>query len=724
MKWLNDSKITLLLAVLVLWPAQSPAKEYVLTVGNEQLRFVPQAEKGYVVKQASRPAGISALAGTLFLEEGKVQPIGGLDRHGLWIVENDGPASRNDAVMAELIQNGAAEYAAPLFSSNGETVAVIPEIVLRVHSGVDARQVHFLCESMALAIIKPMEFTTQEYLLDVLGPDAEAVFTALENLNDVEWIEWAAPNTASQPKLRGQALANGSDSGEQLRISSSGQDANSLGVFPNDEYFPRQWHLHNTGQSGGTPNADINAPEAWEITTGDPNIVIAEMDTGVQADHPDLLDNLVPGYDFIDDDDQPDPSLDPWPNGHGTSCSGIIAAQGNNRIGVTGVTWNCKIMPVRIGGYRADQTAYFISQATEATAYRWAAAHGADVIVSPWWYGQTANDILHSGIVDVTKAGGLGRDGKGCVFVAAAGNDSSLMKWYPSKYPEVMAVGIADHNDNRGLLSDYGPELDIVAPSGWQSSVEEFLSSKGRGALWSTDFTGTAGFNNFDPNLDYTNVAGTCGASSVAAGVAALVLSVDPNLTNTQVQYILERSAKDLGVPGRDDYYGWGRVDARAAIDVIMSDLTDLNNDDQTDFKDLSYLAQYWKQNTSSADLAPIGHRDGKVDVNDLSILAKYWLKHIDIPPLQASNPNPAHITLNVDINADLSWTAGYLASSYDVYFGKTNPPPFVRNQKETTFDPGTMAYSTGYRWRIDSVNSAGTTTGVNWSFKTAGPPP
>jgi len=115
MKRFNDSKISLLLVALVLWPAQSLAKEYVLTVGNEQLRFVPQAEKGYVVKQAKPKAGISALAGMLFLEEGQVQPIGGLDRHGIWIVENDGPAYKNDAAMAELVKSGAAEYVAPLF---------------------------------------------------------------------------------------------------------------------------------------------------------------------------------------------------------------------------------------------------------------------------------------------------------------------------------------------------------------------------------------------------------------------------------------------------------------------------------------------------------------------------------------------------------------------------------------------------------------------------------
>ena len=134
-------------------------------------------------------------------------------------------------------------------------------------------------------------------------------------------------------------------------------------MFPNDEYFPEQWYLHNTGQtcmygSGGTPNADINAPEAWETTTGDPNVVIAVVDSGVDSNHPDLVDNLVPGYDFWEYDNLPNPSpevsLDNANYGHGTGCAGLIAATGNNNIGVTGVTWNCSIMPIRRSCHMAD----------------------------------------------------------------------------------------------------------------------------------------------------------------------------------------------------------------------------------------------------------------------------------------------------------------------------------------------------------------------------------
>ena len=634
MKCFNDSKITLLLVVLVLWPAQSPAKEYVLTVGNEQLRFVPQGEKGYVVKQSKPKAGISALARTLFLEEGQVQPIGGLDRHGIWIVENDGPASRNDAVMAELIHNGAAEYATPLFSSNGETVAVIPEIVIRVHSGVDEKQIHFLCQSMALAVIKPMEFTTQEYLLQVLGPDADAVFTALENLNKVEWIEWAAPNTASQPKLFGKAIPGVHDSGEQLRIASAGQDANSPGVFPNDEYFPRQWHLHNTGQSGGTPGADINAPEAWAITTGGPNIIIAVIDCGVDSNHPDLVNNLVSGYDFIENDDQPDPALDHWFNGHGTACAGLIAAQGNNGVGVSGVTWNCKLMPIRRGGRRANGSYYHTTVADTATAFRWAAAHGADIFSDSWSGYSSPQPIIQSAIADVTMRGGLGRDGKGCVFLAAAGNNSGPLA-YPEKYPEVVAVGATDHNDIRCSYSNYGPELDITAPGGGEV-LTDFLS-----LIWTTDIHGLPGISSYPENpcpdiLDYTVFNGTSAACPVAAGVAALILSVEPNLTGDEVRHFLERSAKDLGAPGRDDYYGWGRVDARAVLDMVLAKRADLNDDWKVDFRDFAVLAACWKTDDLRGDIGPIPRPDGVLDVQDLALMGEYWLTEIPDPALLA----------------------------------------------------------------------------------------
>jgi len=171
--------------------------------------------------------------------------------------------------------------------------------------------------------------------------------------------------------------------------------------------------------------------------------------------------------------------------------------------------------------------------------------------------------------VDITKLGGMGRGGKGCVVVFAAGNDSGPVL-YPNKYPEVIAVGATDHNDVLWSYSSYGPELRLVAPSGcdgtWCGKMATF---------WSTDQTGQGGYSNYnlDPNvLDYGEYwGGTSVSCPIVAGVAALVLSVNPNLTNLEVQDILQRSAHDLGEFGRDDYYGWGRVDAGAAVMMALN---------------------------------------------------------------------------------------------------------------------------------------------------------
>ena len=139
--------------------------------------------------------------------------------------------------------------------------------------------------------------------------------------------------------------------------------------------------------------------------------------------------------------------------------------------------------------------------------------------------------------------------------------------------PEVIAVGATDHDDNIWYYSASGPELDIVAPSGAGTRAEHFFHEKP--FLWTTDITGIFGYGieNIDTTiLDYTDsMNGTSGACPLVAGVAALILSVDPNLTNIEVRSILLDSAKDLGEPGKDDYYGFGRVDANSAVILAMN---------------------------------------------------------------------------------------------------------------------------------------------------------
>ncbi len=373
----------------------------------------------------------------------------------------------------------------------------------------------------------------------------------------------------------------------EFQPKSRGRPARPNNNLPKDTLFREQWYLHN-----------INAPEAWKITTGDPNIVVAVLDNGVDYNHPDLFPNIwvnpnivedtnldgiiniydvdlnkngsieedelnhygnkpIIGWDFYDNNNSPSPLIGDHPNNtHGTACAGLIAAQ-KNKEGIVGVAHGCKIMPIRIMSGIDD----FITDADIATAISWAAENGADVINCSWG-GLKNMPIVHSAIKDVTMQGGIGREGKGCVVLAASGNDvnwagySSMLSL--AKLQEVIAVGATNHNDIVWSYSESGPELEIVAPSG----------------NWTTDIVGSSGYNNNYPNVssDYTNrFSGTSSSCPIAAGTAALVLSANPNLTGLEVRRILLHSAQDLGDKGWDKYYGNGRVDAGKAVNMAFN---------------------------------------------------------------------------------------------------------------------------------------------------------
>jgi hypothetical protein len=146
----------------------------------------------------------------------------------------------------------------------------------------------------------------------------------------------------------------------------------------------------------------------------------------------------------------------------------------------------------------------------------------------------------------------------------------------------------------------------------------------------------------------------------------------------------------------------------------------DLTGDCYVDFFDFSKMASYWQGPSSVVDLTG----NGFVDYFDLDVLSRQWLGENTPPPGQARNPSPPNGASISDLNPDLYWTAGLFTESHDVYFGTSNPPPFICNQTETTFYPGTLTSGTQYYWRIDEVGTYETTMGVLWSFSTMEPPP
>jgi len=154
-----------LLVALLSCPVLASTGVYTINAGGERLEFVPQPQKGYVIKLVEKAGGIHALARISALDTEDARKVRGLDRRGVWTVENEGPAGRNEDTIRSLRAGGQMGYGAPLFSSNGETVAIIPEIVVRVKPGTEMEQLKALCEKTGCTIKKRMEFTQQEYLL-------------------------------------------------------------------------------------------------------------------------------------------------------------------------------------------------------------------------------------------------------------------------------------------------------------------------------------------------------------------------------------------------------------------------------------------------------------------------------------------------------------------------------------------------------------------------------
>ena len=293
---------------------------------------------------------------------------------------------------------------------------------------------------------------------------------------------------------------------------------------PTDPYFTYQWGLNNTGQNGGKGDADIDAPEAWGITTGTNKVMIAVIDTGVDYLHEDLDDGRVRtdiDKDYVNDDNN---AIDD--NGHGTHVSGIIAAETNNDTGVAGVMWQAQILPLKVCDSKGSCASDDVS-----SAIRYAADQGARVI----------NMSLGSGHCSETMAEAVNYAyfDKGVTIVAAAGNNGGSIG-YPARFAPVVAVGATDDSDHRASFSSFGDDLDVMAPG--------------------VDILSTV------PHNGYDFLSGTSMASPHVAGVVGLLLSQRPQLTNSQIREILHESADDLGDKGRDDYYGYGRVNAYKAL--------------------------------------------------------------------------------------------------------------------------------------------------------------
>ena len=397
----------------------------------------------------------------------------------------------------------------------------------------------------------------------------------------------------------------------------------SVMATPDDAAYPLQWHYPLIG-----------LPEAWDTTTGDPGVLVAVVDTGILANHPDLAGQLVDGYDFVRDPDSardgdgidPDPQ-DPGDSQgggsesfHGTHVSGTVAARGNNQLGVAGVAYNSHIMPIRALGAGGGGTSYDVDQAV-----RFAAGLPNDSGTLP----QQPADIINlslggapfsqatQNLYDQVRAAGI-------LVVAAAGNQAGSSPGYPASYEGVIAVSAVDAQRRLAAYSSTGSTIDVAAPGG-NNSVD--LNGDGYpDGILSTG--GTISGNGV--NYGYPFLNGTSMAAPHVAGVLALMKSVNPNLTPTDIDALLIAGAlsDDLGTPGRDDQYGHGIINAQRGV-LAALEATGIS---PADNPRLAASASTLNFGSSSTTLALVLRNDGKGDLQLLGLsVSQPWLQIVPV---------------------------------------------------------------------------------------------
>lgn len=334
-------------------------------------------------------------------------------------------------------------------------------------------------------------------------------------------------------------------------------------LAPNDTAFQAhlQWGLQNTGIfQSAIPGADMNAVNAWNVTQGANDIVIAVIDEGVDATHPDLAGKVLPGWNTLANNNNAAPVNNDY---HGTAVAGVAAANSDNAMGIAGVCWNCKILPVKVA-QRDPQGNWVTTTAALASGINWAWQHGADVLNNSW----TAiySDLILNAIVAARFSG---RDGYGSTVVFAAGNANADKVSFPAdQNAYVIAVGASNwcdqrkaplgnacNNNNASWGSNYGSALDLVAPGE---------------AIYTTCY-GSQYCQLAQDGNKYQYFSGTSFAAPFVSGAVGLLYSLNSSLQPDKIQQLLQRGAKDLGVAGRDNETGYGRLDAYKSIAQLFN---------------------------------------------------------------------------------------------------------------------------------------------------------
>lgn len=498
----------------------------------------------------------------------------------------------------------------------------------------------------------------------------------------------------------------------------------------------KQWHL----KSVQNPSADIDAEPAWEINKGRNDVIIAVCDGGVDYTHPDLdpgdRSRVIAGYDSGDDDNDPMDNLpynDPQSyGGHGTLVAGIIGAITNNRTGVAGVMWNCKIMPLKMvssgsvkfpffGTIWDFSTTAFPSDVADAIDY--AVNNGANVINLSYGisgFGLTLAEVTQQ--ISVLYDAISNAYNNNVVIVAAMGNehDSGNPIEYPAGFNEVIAVGETDRYPQRVSTSNTGPNIDVSAP----------------GEIYSTERYGS-----------YNYIGGTSAATSVVSGVAGLIISqgLDRgfNLTNDDVKHILEQTADEIDPPGWDEGTGYGKVNAHNAL-VLLDEPNVLYHGDSyggtsvkiNNFDRWVYIGPKWGL-ASGVYLDVDQYQITKHITFDFPFCSvpQVWMRERESKSISFAQPNDGYpyveITNITTTGFDVKYSACYVR--YDINFNAVakwipSEPSATKIEYTAVGEPniaGTAGPITGPTLVCSSTNSTFTLnnhpagTIVNWTKST-----
>ncbi|MFO0012696.1 MAG: S8 family serine peptidase, partial [Planctomycetota bacterium] len=534
----------------------------------------------------------------------------------------------DDAFFGRLIGSGLVEKAVSVFrnTDNGTEAVLLNEAIVSLKSGMTADR--FFENRSEFLGYRPLGGTPDQFIVTLAAGYGEQALSAVNDLSSDPGLNWTAPNF---------------------------HQAWQKYYFPNDPRFGNLWHLHNTGQGGGLVDADPDLPEAWDVIQGgSTSLVIGVVDDGVSNDHPDLNTWVNPGEiagNGIDDDGNgwiddingwnfvnnnnvsiPTDAID----GHGTAVAGVAAARGDNNLGVTGASYNTRVLSARIFAGNSVATDAGIAEAIYYAAGRKRDGSGSwqagDLSNHSWGGGGSSiaiNDAL-------TWATSQGRSGRGSLQVFAAGN-SGIEVGYPATQALVNSgIAVVGAVNNLGSVSEYssiGPIVDVVAPS------NDFRA--GTLAIDTTDRIGTDGYS----ADDYTGTGaegfgGTSSAAPLATGITALAIArseqLGLNLSPAQLRSLLRVNTEMLSsetydmVTGKSYNSGYGRLNAASLVRglgtqeiSVQSDLGEITSGVTVYDAGSEYVGNFIdttfrirNQGTSTLDISSL-----TIDSGDFSIL-------------------------------------------------------------------------------------------------------